>query len=79
MASPGVFNEDTLRSEIVRMWGEHGAHVDVFDHILKLAKKSEEYKIGLEQVLKFNKEPHIEGMLMAALGMEPEERCINRG
>lgn len=26
-----LFNEDTLRAEIVRVWGEYGAHVEVFD------------------------------------------------
>lgn len=37
---PELFNEDTLRAEIVKVWGEHGAHVDVFDHILKEARKT---------------------------------------
>jgi hypothetical protein len=26
-----MFNEDTLRIDIVKTWGEHGAHVEVFD------------------------------------------------
>jgi hypothetical protein len=29
-----LFDEQTLRADIVSVWGEHGAHVDVFDHIL---------------------------------------------
>jgi len=33
---PSVFDEQTLRAEIVRVWGEFGAHVDVFDHMLRL-------------------------------------------
>lgn len=32
------FNEDALRAEIVSMWGEHGAHVDVYDHVVALAR-----------------------------------------
>jgi hypothetical protein len=34
-----MFNEDTLREEIVKVWGEHGAHIEVFDHILAMAKE----------------------------------------
>lgn len=34
----GVFDESTLRADIVRVWGEHGAHVDVFDHMLRLTE-----------------------------------------
>jgi hypothetical protein len=30
-----VFDEQALRVEIVRIWGAHGAHADVFDSILK--------------------------------------------
>lgn len=29
-----VFNEDRLRADIVKTWGEHGAHVEVYDRIL---------------------------------------------
>jgi hypothetical protein len=32
------FDEDSLRADIVAKWGPAGAHVDVYDHILKLAK-----------------------------------------
>lgn len=28
-----LFNEDTLRDEITRIWGEHGAHAEVYDAI----------------------------------------------
>ncbi len=34
MPEKEIFNEVTLREEIVRMWGEYGAFVDVFDHML---------------------------------------------
>ena len=37
-ASADTWNEDDLRAAIVSVWGEHGAHVDVFDHILRLAR-----------------------------------------
>lgn len=39
--STDLFNEDTLRAAIVDRWGEHGAHADVFDHMLKLISKLE--------------------------------------
>lgn len=29
-----VFDEQALRSEIVRVWGEYGAHVEVFDMLI---------------------------------------------
>jgi hypothetical protein len=31
-----LFNEASLRAAIVSVWGEHGAHIDVFDHMLGL-------------------------------------------
>lgn len=34
-----MFNEDTLRVAIVSVWGPAGAHVDVYDHVVRLAKK----------------------------------------
>lgn len=30
-----TFNEDSLRDAIISVWGEHGAHIDVYDAILK--------------------------------------------
>jgi hypothetical protein len=33
----GVFDEQALRSEIVRVWGPAGAHVDVYDVLLSKA------------------------------------------
>lgn len=35
-----VFNEDNLREAIVSVWGEHGAHVDLFDFMLKVIGSS---------------------------------------
>jgi hypothetical protein len=35
-----VFNEQALREEIVRTWGPAGAHIDVYDMLLKKAKLS---------------------------------------
>lgn len=37
---PDLFNEVTLREAIVGVWGPAGAHVDVYDHVLKLARES---------------------------------------
>lgn len=30
-----VFDEHTLRADIAARWGEHGAHIDVFDHMVR--------------------------------------------
>lgn len=30
-----LFNEQTLRDEIVAKWGEYGAHAEVYDDLLK--------------------------------------------
>jgi len=29
------FNEEDLRNEIIQMWGEYGAHIEVFDEIVR--------------------------------------------
>lgn len=34
------FDEKRLRADIASVWGEHGAHTEVFDHMLNLARKS---------------------------------------
>ena len=44
-ASP-MFNEHTLRAEIVAKWGEYGAHADVFDALLRAASRPEEPSDG---------------------------------
>lgn len=35
MANETIFNEDALRAEIAKTWGEHGAHIEVFDRMRK--------------------------------------------
>lgn len=30
-----IFNEEKLREEIIKIWGEHGAHCEIFDDMLK--------------------------------------------
>ena len=30
-----LFNEDSLRTAIASVWGEYGAHMDVFDQMLR--------------------------------------------
>ncbi|MDQ5930650.1 MAG: hypothetical protein QG594_2438 [Bacteroidota bacterium] len=32
-----IFNEQKLRAEIAKTWGEHGAHIEVYDMLLKKA------------------------------------------
>jgi len=34
-----VFDENKLRKEIAGIWGEHGAHIEVFDALVKSSKK----------------------------------------
>lgn len=36
------FNEQKLREEIAKTWGEHGAHIEVFDMLLKRASQQED-------------------------------------
>ena len=33
------FDENSLRADIVKVWGENGAHIDVFDHMLKTLRE----------------------------------------
>lgn len=40
MADTSRFDENSLRADIVKVWGEHGAHIDVFDHMDKLAQQN---------------------------------------
>lgn len=35
-----AFNEMTLRAEIAKVWGEHGAHMDVYDELLRRARSN---------------------------------------
>ena len=44
-----VFNEQTLRSEIAKIWGEYGAHIDVYNELLKRAAPAAQ---GLEEAAK---------------------------
>jgi hypothetical protein len=34
-----IYNEQTLREEIIKVWGKVGWHIDVYDMLLKAAKK----------------------------------------
>ena len=36
-----IFNTQALRAEIVGTWGEHGAHAEVFDMLVAVARLSE--------------------------------------
>ncbi len=46
-----TFNEASLRADIVKAWGEHGAHVDVFDAILAKASLANDLEHRLEVAL----------------------------
>lgn len=39
-----MFNEDSLRADIVDKWGPAGAHVDVFDHLLGMVTALKEQR-----------------------------------
>ena len=41
-----MFDENKLREEIIKVWGEHGAHCEVFDDMLKRLYPPIEFKIG---------------------------------
>lgn len=41
-----IFNEESLRKEIVSVWGEYGAHTEVFDMVLKKVRILELLKTG---------------------------------
>lgn len=52
--STGIFNEDSLRAAIVDRWGEYGAHVEVFDHMLGLARDAAKYRAALATVHRYD-------------------------
>lgn len=41
------FDEFTLRADIARVFGEHGAHVELFDAILRRAQPTDEQIRGI--------------------------------
>ena len=38
----GAFDENALRADLVRVWGERGDHVEVFDDLINALKQKEE-------------------------------------
>lgn len=36
-----MFDEETLRKEIAEHWGEHGAHVEVYDMLIRKVRNTE--------------------------------------
>jgi hypothetical protein len=37
--NPPPFDEQMLRADVIKMWGEAGAHIEVLDHLIGLASK----------------------------------------
>jgi hypothetical protein len=35
-----LFNEDALRENVAKVWGEHGAHVEVLDELIRRARRA---------------------------------------
>jgi len=46
-----VFNEDALRKDIVTKWGEYGAHIEVFDTLIKENKHLHKLYLELKEEL----------------------------
>jgi hypothetical protein len=46
-----LFNEATLRRAIVSVWGEYGAHVTVYDHLLRQSRKLVDIEREIREVL----------------------------
>jgi len=61
-----MFNEDSLRADIVKIWGEHGAHIDVYDMIVKMAKQQPGREVTAEEVTA-TKEDHMLGRAVQQL------------
>ncbi len=85
-----AFNEATLRSELAKTWGEHGAHMEVFDRML--AKQNREQDLATFACRVFDRNFHKDmsfkkrAQLMAAeqsvkyaLTPEGQNRCSNCG
>ena len=45
-----IFNEETLAKEIAKIWGEHGAHADLFRTILNSLKVKDKELERLERI-----------------------------
>ena len=82
-----VFNEDELEKEIVRIWGEHGAHNEVFKAMRKqISEFKEKTEMGSLEEIKTEIEKiiiaHIEGhtdAIMADKGSEENwQGMLNR-
>jgi hypothetical protein len=47
-----IFDEDALRREIVRVWGEHGAHMEVFNRLMHSSQLYKSVKKDAKEFLK---------------------------
>ncbi len=45
------FDEQSLRADIIKTWGPAGAHVDVFDMMLKRIKSLEAFKRTVDEAV----------------------------
>jgi hypothetical protein len=54
-----LFNENSLRVDISKTWGEHGAHIDVFDMMLKALEKVRNPEAGFGIPFNIRKEAPI--------------------
>lgn len=44
MTTSALFNEDTLREEVIEKFGPAGAHIEILDDLIKKARVSHEYR-----------------------------------
>lgn len=51
-----IFNEESLRADVAKMWGEYGAHIEVLDELIKRAWRSPEptYKMADNEIVGFD-------------------------
>lgn len=60
METGEIFNEQSLRADIVKQWGEHGAHIDIFDMMLKRVVYRKYNKSKHKRALIYFNEQHID-------------------
>lgn len=49
MSTTTKFDENTLREEIHKVWGAHGAHAQVYEMLIKRARLNERAILDLQE------------------------------
>ena len=62
-----LFNETSLRADIVQAWGAHGAHVEVFDHMLGMIESLRKANAAQrDQIIALNERLHSKTIIVKA-------------